>query len=121
MGGSRAFAKNLVVTTGAAVLALVLGLTSLPVSAFADPPYGFYRHRHDRLWVGPPGYHAPHAAEACTDNTLLGALLGAGIGGLIGAQTSDGPDQAAAAGMGAIIGAILGSAIGHSIDRDRGC
>jgi surface antigen len=126
----RAIARALV---PAALLAIGLGLATLPAPTLADPPahakaHG-WRKKNDPTYPGYTGrvweadYGIVSAGRCNTDAVLT--VVGGTVGGVIGAQASRGGsdgDRAIAIIVGSAVGAIVGNRIGREIDRtDQAC
>ena len=127
----RAGRWRLALGLGAAVLAVVVGLSGMPASADGPDPAPGWDGRHRHAWTGNPPSPAPyaygphgsyrHPAVSCGTNTVMGAAFGAGVGGVIGSQLSDRPNDAGPTVMGMLVGAVFGGIIGQSADRANGC
>ena len=127
---TRAGLLRLGLGLGAAILAVVAGLSGVPALADRADLTLRWDSQH-QIWTGNPPPPAPYAygphayhrrpAAACGTNTVVGAAFGAGVGGLIGSQLSDRPGDGGPTVMGMLIGAIFGGILGQSADRANGC
>ena len=132
--------KRILLTTGAALLAMGSLANAQPMPPPGNDPYGYYsqydhegyydrqgRYRHIRQPgpdYGPPpppppgAYYQPgnYERDCHRGNAAAGTIFGALAGGLIGGAASHGNGGAVVGG--AVLGGLLGNAVSQDIDCD---